>query len=104
MSFEPAFSSARTHHARGELVEAIAAYQSALDADPRRVEAWHLKGVAEHQSGLLDAALASARRAIELGGERAPILLFEGDLLHDRGDLEGAEERFARVVAIAPRW
>jgi tetratricopeptide (TPR) repeat protein len=63
-----------------------------------------LKGVAEHQSGLLDAALASARRAIAAGGERAPFLLFEGDVLHDRGDLAAAEERYARLAASLPRW
>ena len=104
MTFEEAFHDARGFHARGDLAKAIEGYQRALDQNPGHPEAWHLKGVAEHQAGLLDEALASARRAIAAGGERAPFLLFEGDVLHDRGDLAAAEERYARLAASLPRW
>ena len=104
MSFEEAFQDARGFHAHGDLARAIEGYHKALEQDPGHPEAWHLKGVAEHQSGLLDEALASARRAIAAGGERAPFLLFEGDVLHDRGDLAAAEERYARLAASLPRW
>lgn len=104
MGFDEAFASARGHHARGELAQAIDAYLQALTADPAHPEAWHLKGLAEHQSGLLDQALESARRAIATGGERAPFLLFEGDVLHDRGDLEAAEERFSQLAEASPGW
>src|SRR6185436_3836172 len=99
MTFEEALRDARGHHARGELGKAIEGYVRALEQDPEQAQAWHLKGVAEQQSGMLDAALDSTRRAQALGGARAPFLLLEGDILHDRGDLAAAEERFARVVA-----
>jgi CRISPR-associated protein Csy1 len=104
MTFEEALRDARGHHARGELAEAIAAYLRALEQDPAQPEAWHLKGVAEQQSGMLEAALDSARRAIAAGGERPPFMLLEGDILHDRGELAAAEERFSRVVASMPGW
>jgi len=57
-----------------------------------------------HARGELDAALESARRAQALGGAQPPLLLLEGDILHDRGELAAAEERFSRVVAAAPHW
>jgi len=104
MTFEEALRDARGHHARGELAHAIEGYRRALQHDSGQAEAWHLKGVAEQQSGLLEAALESARRAIAAGGERAPFLLLEGDILHERGELEAAHERFARVVAATPAW
>jgi len=104
MTFEEALRDARGHHARGELASAIEGYRRALQHDAAQAEAWHLKGIAEQQSGLLDAALESARRAIAAGGERGPFLLLEGDILHERGELEAAEERFARVVASMPAW
>jgi CRISPR-associated protein Csy1 len=104
MTFEEALQGAKGHHSRGELLEAIEAYVRALEQEPGHAEAWHLKGLAEHQSGRLDAALASVRQAISTGGERPPFLLLEGDVLHDRGDLEAAEKRFGRVVELAPGW
>src|SRR6185369_5383992 len=45
-----------------------------------------------------------ARRGIAAGGDLPAFLLFEGDLLHDRGELDAAEERFARAAAARPRW
>src|SRR6185503_10479094 len=44
---------ARALHRTGDLAGAIAAYASALAADPDRADAWHLKSVAEHQAGRL---------------------------------------------------
>lgn len=91
-------------HRRGDLAGAIAAYGEVLAENPALAEVWHLKGMAEHQSGRLTEAQASAARAIASGGERPGFLLLEGGILHDRGDLAGAEERFRRVVALRPDW
>jgi predicted O-linked N-acetylglucosamine transferase (SPINDLY family) len=95
---------AREMHARGDLAGAIAAYGELLAQNPALAEVWHLKGVAEHQSGQLEQAQASAARAIAAGGERPAFLMLEGGVLHDRGDLDGARERFARVTAAKPQW
>src|SRR5690606_28213122 len=69
-----------------------------------RADAWHLKGMAEHQSGRLDAAEQSAARAIALGGETNEFLFLQAGILHDRGDLDGAAARYERVVAERPQW
>ena len=95
---------ARQLHLRGELARAISTYDELLAANPAAAEVWHLKGMAEHQSGNLAAAQASAARAIAVGGEKPGFLLLEGGVLHDRGDLAGAEDRFTRLVRMKPDW
>jgi protein O-GlcNAc transferase len=95
---------ARELHRRGDLVRAISLYEEVLRGDPARADAWQLKGMAEHQSGRLAEAAASAARAIELGGETAEALALQGGILHDRGDLAGAEDRYTRALAARPHW
>ena len=95
---------ARSHHLRGDLKRAIVIYQEILRGDPNLAAVWHLKGMAEHQAGDLAQAGASAAQAIERGGENPQFLFLEGGVLHDRGDLEGAAGRFARVAAARPDW
>ncbi|HEX4764537.1 MAG TPA: tetratricopeptide repeat protein [Usitatibacter sp.] len=95
---------ARQFHRRGDFARAIDLYDEVLAANPALADVWHLKGMAEHQAGLLDQALASAGRAREAGGEKATILLLEGGVLQDRGDAAGAHERFVRAVAASPNW
>jgi len=104
MSFEEAFQAARGFHTRGELDKAIDSYARALEHAPANAKAWYFKAVAEQQSGNVDSALDSARRGIAAGGDLPAFLLFERNLLHDRGDLAAAEERFARAAAARPRW
>jgi CRISPR-associated protein Csy1 len=94
----------RQHHLRGDYPRAIAAYADALAADPAQADVWHLKALAEHQSGQLDAAEASLARAVEAGGERPAYALLQGTLRHDRGDLAGAEASLARAAALRPGW
>jgi protein O-GlcNAc transferase len=95
---------ARQLHQRGDLPGAIAAYAALLEEDASLADAWHLKGMAEHQAGRLEEARASAGRAIAAGGPRPAYLLLEGGILHDRGDLAGAAERFSQVAAARPEW
>lgn len=101
---EERFRQAKQLHQRGDLPGAIAAYAALLRQDESLADAWHLKGMAEHQSGRLDEARASAARAIAAGGPRPAYLLLEGGVLHDRGDLAAAAERFAQVAAARPEW
>jgi predicted O-linked N-acetylglucosamine transferase (SPINDLY family) len=95
---------ARQHHLRGDFARAIAMYDEVLAANPSLPDVWHLKGMAEHQSGRLEQALESAARARAAGGEKATYLLLEGGVLQDRGDLAGAHERFQRAATAAPDW
>ena len=101
---EQSIEKARALHLRGQFAQAIAGYDEVLAREPSRAEIWHLKGMAEHQSGQLDSASASAARAIEIGGAQPAFLMLEAGVLHDRGDLQGAEERFARAAAAKPQW
>lgn len=95
---------ARALHRTGQFGAAIAAYEALLAEDAGRADLWHLKGMAEHQSGLLDAAEASVARAKQIAGDQPMLLMLEGGLLHDRGDLAAAEAVFQRVVAAKPAW
>ncbi len=94
----------RQLHLKGDFARAISVYQQVLDGDPGLADVWHLKGMAEHQAGQLDQALASATRAISAGGAKATYLVLEGGVLQDRGDLAAAEGSFSRAVAAAPDW
>ena len=96
--------SARDLHRAGKLAEAIGAYGEILAADAARFDVWHLKAIAEHQKGDLEASEASIARALERGGGQAPIWLLAGRIRADRGDLAGAEAAFARATAIKPDW
>jgi CRISPR-associated protein Csy1 len=101
---EQRIQEARQLHQRGDFANAISGYDEVLAADPGLADVWHLKAMAEHQSGRLGEAQASVARAIEAGGAKPSYLLLEGGVLHDRGDLEAAEARFASVVAARPEW
>jgi hypothetical protein len=51
---DESLQAARELHRKGRFGEAIAAYGSYLEGDPARGDVWHLKAMAEHQSGRLD--------------------------------------------------
>jgi len=88
MSSDP-LQLAQERHRSGMLAEAIAAYASFLDANPQRGDVWHLRALAEHQSGQVDASWQSVNRALDASGEQPATVLLAGMLLRDRGDLEG---------------
>ena len=103
MSSDP-LQSAREQHRRGLFAEAIAAYETFLADNPRRGDVWHMKAMAEHQAGRMDASWNSVTRALEEAGEQPAMQLFAGMVAQDRGDLAAAEERFTRAAALKPGW
>ncbi|HHI68647.1 MAG TPA: tetratricopeptide repeat protein, partial [Planctomycetes bacterium] len=87
--------------ARGLLDEAVAEFQQAVK-DPRyKTEAQVRLARAFRQKGLVDLALSQYSKALEsLGpsGEKTREVLYEmGVLLEEKGDLQGAKEKFARI-------
>jgi CRISPR-associated protein Csy1 len=98
------FEAARVAHQRGDLAAAIQGYDELLRDEPALADVWHLKALAEHQSGRLDAAQASVSQAIALGGGKPGFLMLEGALCHDRGDLASAEARYAAVAQAMPAF
>ena len=103
MSAEP-LQHAQERHRLGFLAEAIAGYSTFLDSNPQRGDVWHLRALAEHQSGQLDASWESVGRAIEASGEQPANMLLRGMVLQDRGDLEGAQRSFARASELREGW
>ncbi len=99
---EERIQEARKLHQLGRLAQAIDAYAAILAQEPKRGDVWHLKAVAEHQSGRLDAGLRSVDRAMEISGAQTGFVLLQAAMLHDRGNLAEAESRLAAVVAQRP--
>jgi Tfp pilus assembly protein PilF len=62
---------AQERHRQGMLADAIAAYAAFLADNPQRADVWHMKAVAEHQSGQIDASWDSVNRATS-SASRAP--------------------------------
>src|SRR6185437_13998598 len=52
------------HHRAGRLAQAVAVYASLVDADPYHADALHLLGLAAHQLGQNEQALALLTRAV----------------------------------------
>jgi len=96
-------NAARDQHRRGQLAEAISAYASFLAANPARGDVWHMKAIAEHQLGRIDASWESVSHALESQPE-ANVELFAGIVLQDRGDVASAERHYARAAELKPGW
>ena len=96
-------NAARDQHRRGQLAEAIAAYASFLAENPERGDVWHMKAVAEHQLGRIDASWESVSHALESEPE-ANVELFAGIVLQDRGDFDGAARHYTRAAELKPGW
>jgi len=103
MSIDP-LRFAQERHRQGLLAEAIAGYAAVLEQSPERGDVWHMRAMAEHQSGRLEASWESVNRALAAGGEEPATLLLAGIVLQDRGNLVDAEARFARAAELKPGW
>lgn len=68
-------------------------------ADPVDSDGWFERGE-ELEADDPEAALAAYRRALELDPAHADAHLNAGRLLHEKGDLEGAERHYRRAQAI----
>jgi len=95
---------AQESHRQGRFTEAIERYATFLDGNPGRGDVWHMRAMAEHQSGRLEASLASVEHAIEASGEQPATMLLRGMVLQDRGDFESAQASFARAAELRPGW
>jgi CRISPR-associated protein Csy1 len=95
---------ARQAHQRGDFTGAIQAYDEILRAQPAAADVWHLKALAEHQSGRIDEAQASISQAIAAGGRKPGFVMLEAALCQDRGDLARAEALYASVAEAMPQF
>lgn len=96
-----ALSIAFNHHQRGELTQAEGIYRQIVDHEPNHADAWHLWGVAAHQAGRHEEAIAHIQRALAIGGPNANFLNHLGAAYASLERHEQAEEAFRQACGLA---
>jgi choline-sulfatase len=108
LQVDPAFTPAHVglgvlYRARKDWASALAEFRAALAEEPRNYTAhYNLAGI-YGVNNQLDLALAQAREAVKLGREPAEAHNLLGWIQYLRKDMKGAEEAFAKGVAIEPQ-
>ncbi len=97
-----ALSLAFQHHQRGQLTEAENLYRQIIEHEPNQVDAWHLWGVAAHQAGRHEEAVAHIERALAIGGPNALFLNHLGAAYAGLGRQDDAENAFRQATQINP--
>ena len=83
-----ALQDALAHHQAGRLKEARAGYERVLKRNPDDLNALHLLGVLENQTGHRDAALRHITRALDLQPDFPEAANSLGNVHKDREDCE----------------
>ena len=98
----PLLATAEQHFAKGNLKEAIAAYEAVMRADPKFSFAW--VGAGNSYFRLKDFVQAEAlfRRATEIEPGNAQAWRFLGSALRQQGKLEAAEAAFLSAIPADP--
>jgi len=89
---------------RGEAELALGQIGRALEGDRRNPGYLNLQAVAQAETGALDAAEATLRRALREQPTYAEAHYNLGKVLEKRGDLRAARRAYERAVAIEPRY
>ena len=89
--------------AQGKLDEAIAAYQKAIDVEPKLVEAHIALGNILRDQGKLDEASAYYRRAIEIDPKSADAHYSLGSALFDQKKLDEAIAAYRKAIELDPK-
>jgi len=92
------------HLGRGELVQALTAFETALKLRPDFVPALVNAAMTQAQLGEAAAAEASLRRALEIEPANAAAHFNLGLLLFERGEHQAAEEQLRDALEAAPRF
>jgi superkiller protein 3 len=88
------------HFAKGELEDAIAGYQRAIDLDPDLAIAWNGLSMALAQQGNLDEAIDAARRLVELEPDDPLSHTNLSRLLQQKGLIPEAEAAMANATRL----
>jgi len=84
--------------------EAIDAYDRAVSADPKSVDAWINRGTAYYEAGDLAKAAESFHRALAANAEAALAHYNLGSVLEESGELDAAREHLREAVRIDPAY
>ena len=87
---------------RGNLPEAMAVYDSALELDPSMSEAYAALGYVHYLYGATSDALVDLNRAIDLNPDSAQAYYYRGLVLAKADDPEDAVLNFSRAVQLNP--
>jgi tetratricopeptide (TPR) repeat protein len=90
------------HLAAGELGEAVAAQQKAVELAPGSAETRYNLASTLYRAGKLDEAIAEFRRVAAMTPEFADTWSYLGNLLLEKGDLAGSVAAQRRALAIEP--
>jgi len=93
-----------SRHAQGDVQGALTEFASALEADPRCVEAWNNHGAARHALGDLHGALADFDQALAIDPRSAEAWNNRGIVLHALGNHGAARADFDRAIELRPRY
>jgi lipoprotein NlpI len=88
---------------KGDLDGAIAAYNHALDLDPKAAAALYNRGLVKEAQENADGALADYSAAIEADPKMAMAYYSRGLARHSHGDLDGATGDYNQTVQIDPK-
>jgi tetratricopeptide (TPR) repeat protein len=89
---------------KGDLNGAIAAFNQALQIDPKYLPAYYSRGFAREKQKDDEGALADFNRAIELDANYWPALYERGTLKGKAGDFDAAVADFVQVIKLNPKY
>lgn len=91
-------------HRRGQMAEAAGIYKIILQRIPNHFEALHYLGLAEAQSGRLDAAEQLLREAVRSNPNSPDVYANLGNIQRDLGRYDEALESYDRALQIKPDY
>ena len=93
---------ARASLNEGRYNEAIAAYQAILKRQPKNVDAITHLGVIVAIGGHPDSALQAFDRALGIDPNYGPALMYRGQVLYAKEDLDGAIKAWEKFLTLSP--
>lgn len=90
------------YEAQGSNRQAIERYTQAIQSRPSS-DAYFNRGIAQYQTGDLQAALADLTEAIQLDSARAEAYYQRGNVRFELGDRQGAVADYTEAIALDPR-
>ena len=95
---------ARVFQRRGQLAEAAAAHEKAIELDPRPAGGHVELGKLYAATNRLDEALAETTKALEIDPKSAEAWLVLGQVQEKKGAVAKAQEAFKKALDIDPRY